>query len=198
MDRNRTYLLPEDFPQVDDLLDWIVEKQSQGYKMPNPRQHFFDMKQLMRGKVEAWECRAGQNNLIIRTDGTLAPCFPMYSAAYDWGTVGRHQFDIEQLDEMKNNLLHALPLHLQPHPGPLLQQPPGGGVGAETGGARLPRCERKFRRLAVKPKLSAGNATPSFDSGTRKSIGGHARCPSVEVSEMLVSLAAKGEPISSV
>jgi MoaA/NifB/PqqE/SkfB family radical SAM enzyme len=32
MDRNRTYLLPEDFPQVDDLLDWIVEKQSQGYQ----------------------------------------------------------------------------------------------------------------------------------------------------------------------
>ncbi len=23
-----------------------------------------------------WNCRAGQNNIIIRTDGTLAPCFP--------------------------------------------------------------------------------------------------------------------------
>jgi hypothetical protein len=25
-----------------------------------------------------WNCRAGQNNVIIRTDGTVAPCFPMY------------------------------------------------------------------------------------------------------------------------
>jgi hypothetical protein len=27
-----------------------------------------------------WNCRAGQNNLIIRTDGTVAPCFPMYAS----------------------------------------------------------------------------------------------------------------------
>ena len=41
--------------------------------------------------------------MIIRTDGTLAPCFPMYSAGYDWGTVGDHKFDVEQLDEMKKS-----------------------------------------------------------------------------------------------
>jgi hypothetical protein len=29
----------------------------------------------MRGKLQDWDCRAGQNSLIIRTDGTLAPCF---------------------------------------------------------------------------------------------------------------------------
>jgi hypothetical protein len=23
-----------------------------------------------------WNCQAGQNNVIIRTDGTVAPCFP--------------------------------------------------------------------------------------------------------------------------
>ncbi|MGD0694938.1 MAG: radical SAM protein [Terriglobia bacterium] len=101
MDRNETYLTPEDFPKVDELLDWVVEKHRQGYKMPNPRQHFFDMKQLMRGKVDPWPCRAGQNNLIIRTDGTLAPCFPMYTATYDWGTVENHKFEVKQLDEMK-------------------------------------------------------------------------------------------------
>jgi MoaA/NifB/PqqE/SkfB family radical SAM enzyme len=103
MDRNGTYLTPEDFPRVDELLDWIIDKQKQGYKMPNPRQHFYDMKQLMRGKVAPWACRAGQNNLIIRTDGTLAPCFPMYSATYDWGSVGHHKFDVKQLDEMKKD-----------------------------------------------------------------------------------------------
>ena len=36
-----------------------------------------------------WNCRAGQNNVIIRTDGTVAPCFPMYASTYDWGNIDR-------------------------------------------------------------------------------------------------------------
>jgi radical SAM protein with 4Fe4S-binding SPASM domain len=94
-------LTPEDFPKVEALLDYLIDKSRQGYKMANPQQHMHDMKKLMRGKVKPWPCRAGQNNLIIRPEGTLAPCFPMYSATYDWGTVGNHKFDNHQLDEMK-------------------------------------------------------------------------------------------------
>src|SRR5260370_32063304 len=60
-----------------------------------------EMKALMRGKLQEWECRAGQNSMIIRTDGTLALCFPMYSANYDWGVVGDHRFETAQLQEMK-------------------------------------------------------------------------------------------------
>ena len=48
-----------------------------------------------------WNCRAGQNNVIIRTDGTVGPCFPMYAATYDWGTIDGHRFDSVQLGEMK-------------------------------------------------------------------------------------------------
>ncbi len=48
-----------------------------------------------------WNCRAGLNNVIIRTDGTLGPCFPMYAATYDWGTIDGHKFDRGQLSEMK-------------------------------------------------------------------------------------------------
>jgi MoaA/NifB/PqqE/SkfB family radical SAM enzyme len=101
LDGNTTYLQPEDFPKVDALLEWVIEKHKSGYKMPNPVHHIRDMKQLMRGHVDPWPCRAGQNSCIIRTDGTLAPCFPMYSATYDWGTVGNHKFEISQLNEMK-------------------------------------------------------------------------------------------------
>jgi MoaA/NifB/PqqE/SkfB family radical SAM enzyme len=101
MERNETYLTPDDFPKVEALLDYLIEKQRHGYKMANPIQHMHEMKRLMRGTVPSWPCRAGQNNLIIRPDGTLAPCFPMYSASYDWGTVGHHKFDVKQLDEMK-------------------------------------------------------------------------------------------------
>src|SRR6201987_1317959 len=48
-----------------------------------------------------WNCRAGQNNVIIRTDGTVAPCFPMYGATYDWGNIDQHKFDDGQLTAMK-------------------------------------------------------------------------------------------------
>jgi len=34
-------------------------------------------------------------------DGTLAPCFPMYSAGYDWGTIENHKFETKQLKDMK-------------------------------------------------------------------------------------------------
>lgn len=103
LDENSTYLRPEDYPKVDALLDWLIEKNRQGYKMVNSTQRLADMKEFMRGRVKPWNCRAGQNSLIIRTDGTLAPCFPLYSGSYDWGTIENHKFEMRQLDEMKQS-----------------------------------------------------------------------------------------------
>ena len=82
-------------------MDWLIEKNQSGYKMVNSVKRLQDMKDFMRGKVEPWNCRAGQNYVIIRVDGTLAPCFPMYSATYDWGAIENHKFEVKQLDEMK-------------------------------------------------------------------------------------------------
>ena len=48
-----------------------------------------------------WNCRAGQNNVIIRTDGTVAPCFPMYGATFDWGNIDQPNLDQKQLASMK-------------------------------------------------------------------------------------------------
>lgn len=50
-----------------------------------------------------WGCRAGQNNVIIRTDGSVAPCFPMYDATFDWGTIDEPRFDRGQLTTMKGS-----------------------------------------------------------------------------------------------
>lgn len=102
INENETYLTEEDWPKVDALLDYLNDKRiNEGYKIINPIQHMEDMKQLMRGTPPAWRCEAGEHSLIIRTDGTLAPCFPMYSATHDWGVVGAHKFDRTQLNEMK-------------------------------------------------------------------------------------------------
>lgn len=103
MDHNDTFIHEEDWPAVDELVHWLVEKKRQGYKMPNSAARLFEMTEFMRGKVQHWNCRAGQNTVIIRTDGTLAPCFPMYNVSHDWGTVEQPKFDSQQLREMKHD-----------------------------------------------------------------------------------------------
>lgn len=100
---NPTFITPADHAQVDDLIDWLCEKQRAGYRMANSVQRLQEMKAHMRGELQQWNCRAGQNTLIVRVDGTLAPCFPMYSATYDWGTVEHPAFDLRQLTEMKKS-----------------------------------------------------------------------------------------------
>jgi radical SAM protein with 4Fe4S-binding SPASM domain len=48
-----------------------------------------------------WNCRGGENNVIIRTDGTVAPCFPMYPSSFNWGNIDHANFDTDQLHDMK-------------------------------------------------------------------------------------------------
>ncbi|MBN1568593.1 MAG: radical SAM protein [Acidobacteria bacterium] len=100
---NSTFITEEDWPRIDELVDWIIEKNKSGYKMVNSVRRLEEMKAFMRGKLLDWNCRAGQNSVIIRTDGTLAPCFPMYSATQDWGGVGQPRFDFEQLKQIKRD-----------------------------------------------------------------------------------------------
>ena len=100
-DGNSTFITQEDWPRVDETIDWLIEKNRSGYKMVNSVRRLQEMKAFMRGKLQEWDCRAGQNSLIIRTDGTLAPCFPMYSASHDWGTAGQPCFDAGSSLDMK-------------------------------------------------------------------------------------------------
>ena len=133
---NPTYLRPEDWREVDLLIDWLIEKNRAGYQMVNSVRRLEEMKSFVRmgsgvdlaatgwngggtGGVDPgvtpgvvkdddgglrfaeWNCRAGQNNIVIRTDGTIAPCFPMYDATVDWGSIERSAIDPVQLAEMK-------------------------------------------------------------------------------------------------
>jgi radical SAM protein with 4Fe4S-binding SPASM domain len=138
---NPTYIRPKDWPNIDSLVDWLIEKNKAGYQMVNSVQRLREIKAFIRmasgadlkrlgwngdgsgsngniakrlvdtpGIVQdangelhfaEWNCRAGQNNVIIRTDGTLAPCFPMYASTYDWGNIDQHKFDDGQLAGMK-------------------------------------------------------------------------------------------------
>ena len=137
---NPTYIRPEDWPAIDSLVDYLVDRNKKGYQMVNSVQRLEEIKAFVRmangadlkrlgwngdgtgtdsdiakqiaglpGIVQEngelhfaeWNCRAGQNNVIIRTDGTIAPCFPMYGAMYDWGTIDGHKLERESLAKMK-------------------------------------------------------------------------------------------------
>jgi MoaA/NifB/PqqE/SkfB family radical SAM enzyme len=100
---NEVFIRPEDMPKVAAVIDWLVAKQRSGYKMVNSVERLAQMKDFLQGDLEDWNCRAGHNALIIRVDGTLAPCFPMYSAHYDWGTIENQKFESGQLKEMKKS-----------------------------------------------------------------------------------------------
>jgi MoaA/NifB/PqqE/SkfB family radical SAM enzyme len=98
---NSTYITPQDWSRVDAVIDWLIAKHRSGYKMVNSLRRLEEMKKFMRGTLQEWDCRAGQNSLIIRTDGTLAPCFPMYSDTGYWGVAGHPHFDCKKLKDMK-------------------------------------------------------------------------------------------------
>ena len=57
--------------------------------------------------------------MIIRTDGTLSPCFPMYASPLDWGNIDNPKFDDNQLRDMKNSC--PLFLDTEPQSGILLR-----------------------------------------------------------------------------
>ena len=131
---NPTYIRPEDWREIDSLVDWLIEKNKAGYQMVNSVQRLQEIKAFVRmssgldlreygwngdgtkgnghqkellastpGIVQEengelhfaeWNCRAGQNNVIIRTDGTVAPCFlDVRRATFDWGNIDEPKFD---------------------------------------------------------------------------------------------------------
>jgi len=100
------YILPEQYDQVDQLLDWLIEKQQRDrWPMVNPVAHLETLKKRMRGTIPAWDCRAGQSGFLIRPDGSLAPCFDMITYDHDWGHIWRPRFDPEELKALKAKCL---------------------------------------------------------------------------------------------
>lgn len=92
---------PDQYAEVDDLLDWLSEKQRQGWPMVNSIAHLQAFKGRMRGDMQQWTCRAGHNGALIRPDGTLSPCFDLITYDEDWGRVGAPRFEEPRLRAVK-------------------------------------------------------------------------------------------------
>lgn len=99
---NPVFIRSEDHAAIGELIDWLIEKQKSGWHMVNSVTRLAEMKKFISKELEEWGCRAGQNSMIIRTDGTLAPCFPTYSSNHDWGTIEAPRMEPKQLCAMKH------------------------------------------------------------------------------------------------
>jgi len=62
----------------------------------------------------------------------------MYSATYDWGTIGHHKFEVKKARRDEAGVPDALLLDLEPRLGPLRRRRAGDQVDPETGGPRFP------------------------------------------------------------
>ena len=87
------------------VIDWLIEKNRQGYAMVNSVDHLRAMKRYIRHEWPPWSCRAGELSMIIRLDGSFAPCFELYGAEEDWGNVyDGPKFDPAKLENQKKRM----------------------------------------------------------------------------------------------
>lgn len=101
------FLITEDrWEELDKLVDWLIEKNDQGYIIVNSKTHLSAMKDFVRGKTKPWSCRAGYNAIVIREDGSIVPCMHLYSSEREWGRIFDYKFDPERL-EMQHRKCHA-------------------------------------------------------------------------------------------
>jgi len=98
-------LTKKEWEEVDRLLDWLIEKQREGWPMVNSIAHLKNFKLRMRGLLHPWDCRAGHNGALIRTDGTLSPCFDLITYEEDWGRIWEPKFDRDRLRNIKKKCL---------------------------------------------------------------------------------------------
>ncbi len=96
------WIKEDKFQVVDEAIDWLIEKNREGYTMANSLEHLQTMKSFIRHQMPAWPCQAGQLSMIIRLDGSFAPCFELYGDKENWGNIYEgSKFDSIRLEEQK-------------------------------------------------------------------------------------------------
>ncbi len=105
-EKDGLFIMPEQYGEVDELLDWIIMKNHKGYTMVNSVAHLKVMKDWMRKKQSRWDCRAGHNGIFIKPDGTLSPCFDLMSYNHDWGKIWEPKFDKDELLKIKSECVN--------------------------------------------------------------------------------------------
>ncbi len=98
------WITRSEFQAIDELVDWLIEKNIEGYVMVNSVEHLCAMKPFIRGTLAPWACQAGRMSMVIRLDGSFAPCFELYGSNEDWGNIYEGpKFDRDRLSEIKKH-----------------------------------------------------------------------------------------------
>jgi radical SAM protein with 4Fe4S-binding SPASM domain len=96
------WITPAEFQEVEALVDWLIEKNLEGYVMVNSVEHLCAMKPFIRRTLAPWPCQAGKSSMVIRLDGSFAPCFEFYGSDEDWGNIYEGpKFDADRLSKIK-------------------------------------------------------------------------------------------------
>ncbi|MFH2012641.1 MAG: radical SAM protein [Pseudomonadota bacterium] len=96
------WITEAELQEVDSVIDWLIEKNSKGYVMVNSLEHLKAMKHFIRHQLPLWHCHAGELTMVIRLDGSFAPCFELYGSEEDWGNIyDGPKFDPVMLAEQK-------------------------------------------------------------------------------------------------
>lgn len=104
------WIQEDSYAAADELIDWLIEKNLTGYTMVNSLAHLRAMKQFIRHQLPPWPCYAGKYTMIIRLDGSFAPCFELYGSREDWGSIYQGpRFDPRRLAAVKERCIpHCL------------------------------------------------------------------------------------------
>lgn len=103
-EQDGAWITEAEFQAVDDLIDWLIDKNLEGYTMVNSVEHLRAMKLFIRRKLPPWPCMAGKYSMVIRLDGTFSPCFELFGAKEDWGNIyDGHHFDPDRLTRQKQS-----------------------------------------------------------------------------------------------
>lgn len=102
---NKLWITADEHDEIDELLDWLTDKQRQGWAMVNSIAHLQNFKNRQRGDIPSWDCRAGHNGAFIKADGSLSPCFDLMTHDGDWGRIWEPKFDQDKLTEVKKKCL---------------------------------------------------------------------------------------------
>ena len=101
-EQDGAWITEAEFQAVDDLVDWLIRKNMEGYTMVNSVEHLNAMKLFIRRRLSPWSCLAGKSSMIIRLDGSFTPCMELYGTDEDWGNIyDGHKFDTERLIRLK-------------------------------------------------------------------------------------------------
>lgn len=101
-ERKNVWIGSSEVKAVEELIDWLIQKNLTGYTMVNSIAHLQAMKQFIRHELPPWPCQAGRMSMVIRLDGSFTPCFEFYGTDEDWGDIQRGaRFDAQRLTRLK-------------------------------------------------------------------------------------------------